>query len=31
VRLFVPKLSPVTTAVASGTIRVGGMLETRIS
>jgi len=27
VRLFVPKLSPVTTAVASGTIRVGGMLE----
>ncbi len=27
VRLFVPKLSPYTTAVASGTIRVGGSLE----
>ena len=27
VRLFVPKLSPFTTAVASGTIRVGGMLK----
>jgi hypothetical protein len=27
VRLFVPKLSPYTTAVASGTIRVGGLLK----
>jgi hypothetical protein len=27
VRLFVPKLSPYTTAVASGTIRVGGELD----